>query len=134
MRVKFKRTEIHETLGRMHGPEYVEGRQYELPEDQANRWIQRGAAFEVEDPTGKPSEAEIVGGPAPVKKAGWRGPQQRQQAPAEGAARTGADDEGEGGGGSGKSEAQPTTTSNVTPPPPPGNRQQGGGQGNRGGR
>jgi len=44
IRVRFTETVIYETEGRNQGPEYVENEEYELRDDFAQRWLQRGVA------------------------------------------------------------------------------------------
>lgn len=61
-KVKFTETVIHETEGYKKGPKFEEGKVYDLPEDQAERWLRRKLAVSAEKAK-KVDEPEIAGEP-----------------------------------------------------------------------
>ena len=58
IRVRFTSTVIYETEGRNQGPEYVQNEEYELRDDFAQRWLQRGVAVRV-DAASEPSAPRV---------------------------------------------------------------------------
>lgn len=71
MQIKFLRPELYENEGRLKGVLYEEGRVYDLPPDQANRWLSRGAAeiFSKPERRGLPLAPETHPTPAPASPA-----------------------------------------------------------------
>ncbi|MGE0828948.1 MAG: hypothetical protein AB7O04_06310 [Hyphomonadaceae bacterium] len=58
MEVEFLRSVQFECDGRKQGPKFLKGKRYTFDRPFAERWIKRGAAFDVAGPEPEPAELE----------------------------------------------------------------------------